>query len=99
VGFFLRHGPVFDAARHDQKFAFFQPHLAIAKFHPEPALDREKEFILVVMMMPYKRSLELDQLHILAVQFPGDLGTPRLAEAGKLVAKIDFVHGVSLFMN
>jgi hypothetical protein len=99
VGLFLRHGPVFDAARHDQKFAFFQPHLPIAKFHAEPPLDHEEEFILVVMMMPYKRSLELDQLHVLAIQFPSDLGAPMLAEAGKLLAKIDFVHDLPLFIN
>src|SRR5262249_4966119 len=80
VGFLLGNGPVFDATRHDQEFALFEPDVPILELHAEAALDDQEEFVLVVVVVPDERPLELDQLHLLAVQFTHDLRLPLLAE-------------------
>jgi hypothetical protein len=53
--------------RDDEELAFFQPNVAIAKFHPKSPLDYEEQLILSVVVVPHERPLELDQLDSLAV--------------------------------
>jgi hypothetical protein len=67
VGFLLSHGPVFDATRHDQEFALLKPDVPIPKLHAKPTPDDEEQLVLVVVVVPYERPLELDQLDLLAV--------------------------------
>jgi hypothetical protein len=38
MGFLLGHGPVFDATRYDQEFAFLQPDVAISELDAKPPL-------------------------------------------------------------
>jgi hypothetical protein len=76
VRLLLGHGPDFDAGRHDQEFAYFQPDVSIPELHAEPAFDDEEEFVLGVVVVPDERPLELDQLHLLAVQLADDLRFP-----------------------
>src|SRR5262249_55094087 len=78
--FFLRHGSMVDASRNNQELAFFEPDLAIAKLHAESALDHEKQLVLVVMMMPNKRTFEFHQLDQLTVELAGDFRAPMLGE-------------------
>ena len=67
VGFFLGHGTMLDAARHDQELAFLQPNVAIPKLHPKTALQHQEKLILLAVVMPRERPLKLDQFDLLPV--------------------------------
>jgi hypothetical protein len=62
MGFLLGYGPVFDATRHDQDFAFLQPDVAISELHAKPPLDDEEHLVLILVVVPHERPPELDQL-------------------------------------
>src|SRR5207248_2546684 len=81
----LSYGTVFDPARHDQELALFEPDVPIAELHAEPALDHQEKFFLLLVVVPDKRALELDQLHLLAVEVPNHLRTPGVAEGSELL--------------
>src|SRR5262245_3789913 len=83
---------MFDATGDDQEFALFEPDVPIPELHAEAALDHEEEFVLVVVVVPDERPLELHQLHLLAVQFTHDLRLPLLAEQRQLLGQVDFLH-------
>ena len=85
-------GPMFNATRHDQELACYQPDVPIPKLHAKPALDDEEEFVLVVVVVPDERPLELDQLHLLAVQLADNLRLPLVAELRQLLAEVHLVH-------
>jgi hypothetical protein len=80
VDLLVCNGAVFDPTGHDQELALFQPFVAIPELHAKAALHHEEEFVLVVVFVPDELTQELDQLHLLAVQFPDDLRTPVFAE-------------------
>src|SRR6266404_2809444 len=61
VRFLISHGPVLDAARDDDELPFLDGHAPIPKLHREPAFVDEKEFVLVLVLVPDERTLELDQ--------------------------------------
>src|SRR5260370_39073774 len=63
VDLFVRNGAVLDAARDDNELAFAHQAFPIAEFHSETTLHDEKKFVLVIVMMPEKFSLELDGFH------------------------------------
>jgi hypothetical protein len=89
---------VFDAPRHDEEFALFQPNVPVAKLHAKAALDHQEQLVLVIVVVPDELALEFDQLDELAVQLASDLRLPVGGEAGKLVAEIDLFglrHGAS----
>jgi hypothetical protein len=67
--FLIGRRTVFDAVRHNDELAGTNLKGLIAKFDAEPATDSEKELILRLVVVPDERPLELDQLHLLAVQF------------------------------
>jgi TfoX/Sxy family transcriptional regulator of competence genes len=92
VSFLLGYGSVFDATRNNQEFAFFQPDMAISKLHAKPAFYHQEKFIFVIVVMPDEWSLELDELDLLAVQFPGDLGLPGFGETGQFFGKAYLLH-------
>jgi hypothetical protein len=92
VRLLLGDGPVFDATRHDQEFALFQPDVPIPKLHAKPAFDDEEEFVLVVVVVPDERPVELDQLDLLAVQLADDRRLPRVAERRQLLAEVHLLH-------
>ena len=81
VGLLVGHRAVLDAAGHDQERALLQPDVSVPELHAEAALHDEEKLILVVVVVPDERPLELDELHLLAVQLGDDLGLPLLAEA------------------
>jgi hypothetical protein len=86
----LGHRAVFDAAGHDQGLALLQPHVPVPELPAEAALHDEEQLVLVAVVVPDKRPLKPDQLHLRAGQFAHDLGLPRLGEAGELVAGLTF---------
>jgi hypothetical protein len=95
VGLLIGDGPVFDATGDDQELAFFEPDVSIPKLHPKPAFDDEKQFVFIIMVMPDERTLELDQLHLLAIQLANDLRLPPVAEQTELLLQVHFVHGLA----
>jgi hypothetical protein len=84
---------MFDAARHDEKFALFQPDLPIAKIHPEAAIHNQEELVFVGVMVPNEFPLKLDELDLLAIELADDLGFPLVVKLREFVAKVDLFHG------
>src|SRR5207237_7148275 len=84
--------PVFDATVDDQELALFEPDVPIPKLHAKPAFDDKEEFVLGVVVVPDERPLELDQLHLLAVQLADDLRLPLVAELRQLLAEDYLLH-------
>jgi hypothetical protein len=83
---------VFDATRHDQEFAYFQPDVAIPELHAKPTLHHEKKLVLMVVVVPHKWPLKLDEFYPLAVQFTYDLRLPVVGEMGEFFGKVDFLY-------
>jgi hypothetical protein len=92
--FLLGHGTVFDPARHYDKLARLDPFLPIAEFHAEAAFDYQEHFIFVIVMVEHERAVELDELHILSVEFGGDAGIVVVVNFGELFGDVDFGHGI-----
>src|SRR5260221_13403038 len=84
---------MFDPMRNNHKLSFIEPEVAITKFDQQPSFDYKKEFILHLMVMPYKLPFELDQLYMRFVDFPDNLWTPVILKGVKLLRKIhNFKH-------
>src|SRR5439155_8996539 len=82
--------------RHDDEFTFPNNRFAVAEFHPKHAFDHQKQFILVVMVMPDEFAFELRRLHVKIVELPDDFGAPAVGETAELLRKIDRVHDALL---
>src|SRR5688572_31951033 len=81
-----------DPSRHDEELAFLDRHVPIAELHREAALHDEKQFILMLVVVPHEFALELHQLHVLTVQLSDDLRAPMSIEERQLLAKVDRPH-------
>jgi hypothetical protein len=81
-------GPVFDVTRHDQELAFVQPDVLIPELHVEPALQHQKKFVLVVVMVPDEWPLKSDELDLLGIQLADDLLLPLVGEGGELSRRL-----------
>ena len=90
--FLLGDRPMLDAARHDEQLAFAQLDDAIAEFHAKRTVHDEEQLVLVLVLMPHELTLEFHQLHVLAVELPGDSGVPMVVEERKLICEIDLIH-------
>jgi hypothetical protein len=95
--FFFGDGSMLHAAGDDDEFAGLDPLLMLAGilvaiFHAEAAFDDEKEFVFVVVMMPEKSGVGLDELDHLSVEFSGDVGLVELGDAGEFFGEIYFEH-------
>src|SRR5579872_2021482 len=81
-------------AGHDDKFAFFHPLVGtVFKLHPEASFDDQKEFILLVMVVEDKFTLDLVELHHLPVEFGGNVRLPHLSDIRELLGNVDFHAG------
>jgi hypothetical protein len=45
-------------------------------------------------MVEYELTFELVKLHILAIEFGGDVGLPVFGDLGKFLGDVDFGHGI-----
>ena len=52
-----------DAARNDDKLAFFNPNLPIWELNQQAAFDHQEQFIFRFVMMPHELALELYQFY------------------------------------
>jgi len=89
----VRRSAMLHAVWYDQKFAFLQLYHLVAEFDSHPASPNQKQFILRVVMMPRKCSLEFYKLYFLTVQFPDDLGSPMFCKGTELFREVHFLHG------
>src|SRR6266446_4354842 len=88
--------PMLGVARDDDEFPFLDRHPPISKLHRAPALVDQEEFVLVLVPMPDERALELDELHVVAVQLTDDLRVPMGSEQGELLRQVDLIHSFRL---
>src|SRR5580700_12156788 len=87
---------MFDALRDDQELALLDPYVTVLKFHAEPALDHEEQFVLDIVMVPDEWTGELDQLDLLTIQFPDHPRLEMIGEQGELLQEADLFHADSL---
>jgi len=80
---------VFDSLLDDKHFALFNRDLAVAEPDLHFALDDDERLIGVVVLMPDKVTLELDQLELVVVQLSNHLGRPVFGKEGKLLGEIN----------
>src|SRR5467141_3031424 len=96
VDLFVRNGAVLDAVRDDNELAFAHHTLTIAEFHAERALHDEKKFILLIVMMPEKFSLEFDGFHQAIIDFTYDAGLVVLGNETEFFFQVYGVHGAPI---
>jgi antitoxin VapB len=87
------------SARNDDKFAFFNPFVALAELHAEAAFHDQEHFVFVLVMMKHELALQFVELHVLAIQFGGDVGLPVFGNLGEFIGDIDFVHDGTLSLQ
>ena len=68
-----------------ERFPVSQPQL-------ERSVDDEKELILILVRVPDELSLELGQLHLLAIELGDDLRIPVTVKLGQLLSDVDLLH-------
>jgi GNAT superfamily N-acetyltransferase len=90
LSLFIRAGPMFDAAWHDDAISRHHGNDAIPEFDAKHALPDHEKLVLVFMGVPGKFALHLYELYLLAVQSSYDFGTPMLREQGEFLVQIDF---------
>src|SRR2546423_1675993 len=83
LGLRIRHGPMLDTARHNDDVTGRQVDRAISKFHAKRSAMHQEQLVLVIVMMPYERSGELDELHLLPVQLSDDPRIPLIIDRRK----------------
>ena len=88
MNFFFGDGKMFDPVRHDDEFAFPHKGFAIAEFHAQGPFCDEKQFILVLMMMPDEFAFKLHRLHMEIIQPPMILGLQRSEKLLNLAARL-----------
>src|SRR5438093_4414907 len=76
----------------DDELPFLHGHAPISKLHREPALVDQEEFVLVLVLVPDERAVELDELHVLSVQLTHDLRVPMGSEQRELLRQADLIH-------
>jgi len=85
VGLTLGGRTVFHAAGYDEELPLLQLDFTPTQPNGEPSFEDEEELVFVLMLVPHKLALELDELHQLAVQMPYDSGTPVIIEQPQLL--------------
>src|ERR1700686_5680673 len=82
------------AARNDNELAGFDPFVMVAEVHAEAALDDEEHLVFVLVMMENELAFQLIELHVLAVEFGGDVGLPVFGDLGEFLGDVYFRHGI-----
>src|ERR1051326_531325 len=83
-----------DAARDDYKFAGVQVYLAIAQLDKQVPGDDQEEFVLLLMMMPDKFSLQFDELDVRIVQLAYNFRTPGIVKLREFFGQAYFFDHV-----
>jgi hypothetical protein len=86
-------GLVLHSARHHEHLAGRQLHRAIAKIDAQHPIDNDERLIRILVVMPDKIPLQLDELELVVVHFRDHSGLPLLADQRELFHKIDCLVG------
>ncbi len=86
--FLVRHWTMLHTTRHNDKFALFDPFVAIAKIHAETAFHHQKQLIFVFVMVKHKLTFEFVELYILTVEFTGDVRPPVFGDPSEFVGDV-----------
>ena len=86
---------VFDSARDDDELAFFDPFVVVEEFHAEAAFDDQEHFIFMVVVVEDELAFDLVELHVLAVEFGGDVGLPVFGDLENFSAMLTLCIGSS----
>src|SRR5947209_2574683 len=90
--FFFRNRQMLHASRYNRELTCFQSYIAIMQFDHQSSLHDKEQFILVLMAVPDKLTLELCQLNIRVVQLACNLWAPILMKERKFLVEVHFVH-------
>lgn len=93
----VRDRTVFGASRDDEKFPGGEVDAmdgarGVPVIHPEVTMEDQKHFVLFRVVVPGELALELDEFHLLAVQFTDDLRGPVVLERREFGGQRDFFH-------
>jgi len=88
---------VLDPAWNDEELARIKRDDALAEMDFEMALENEEQLVFVLVVVPHELALELDELHVLAVELADDARTPVLRELPELLGEVYLLHEVSVF--
>ena len=77
-----------DALRYNDELTRRKLNRAVAKLYSKTALYRHEKLIFLLMMMPRKIALELNELHLLPVQLTNDLRPPVFGDQRKFSARL-----------
>ena len=89
---FLSYRTMFDAARHDDEFAFFDPLMAVEEIHAQAPFHDQEQFIFIVVMVKNELAVQLHELDMLSIEFSRDARRLEVGDPGKLFGDIDFGH-------
>ena len=73
-------GSMFDTARYDAKFAGIENDDTMSEFQPHLPSPHQEHLVFLLVMVPRKLALELDEFDLLAVQFGDYLGSLVLSD-------------------
>src|SRR6516225_9920132 len=90
MNFLVGDRQMLDTAGNDDEFPLANQLVAVTKAHAQSALDDQKEFIFVVMMMPDKFAFDFHGFDLAIVELAKDARIPVILELGEFFGK---VHG------
>jgi hypothetical protein len=92
MNFLVGDGEMLDTARNNDEFAFAHDGFAVAELHAQRAFDHKEEFVLVLMVMPDKLTLEFDGFDMTIIYFADDPGIAVIGKMAELFTQIDGFH-------
>jgi hypothetical protein len=77
--------PVLNSTRDNKYFAGTDRNDSVTQLNVNPAAENQKEVICVLVRVPYKLALDLDDHEIVSIEFADDAGMPVVRESRELV--------------
>jgi hypothetical protein len=94
MSLFVGNGAVLHPSGHNQELPLLEPDVPVAELHAEAAMEDEEQLVLGFVLVPEELAQELDELDLLAVEFPDDPGTPVVVEELELLPDVHLVQGL-----
>lgn len=93
---FVRHWAVLHPLGHHDDFSRSNGHFAVAEFHDHAAPDHMEQFVLVIVGVPQKFTLDLGEFHILTIELGDDFWGPLFVEQSKFLVERNGMHGLKV---
>jgi hypothetical protein len=90
--FLLGDGAVLNTAGDDEELAGMELYTLVPELHHEAAAVDEEELVFMLVKVPVKGTLKLDELELLAVEVSSDAGRPVLREGGEGLGEVGLHH-------